>query len=115
VGFGTKRAAVDEDEGACAAGIVGGCAFCGVEATRANRRAVMKAMEEEREVRLPVLLLVMCQGHDWKMVVAEAVVKYGREDFKGRYSEGFEFGIDGYDFKDLSAGGGCKEVGEAGA
>jgi len=75
----------------------------------------MMVMEEEREVRLPVLLFAMCQEHDWEMMAAEAVVEHGREDSQGRYSEGFEDKVDGYDFGDLSVGGGCKEAGGVGA
>jgi hypothetical protein len=83
VGFGTRRAAVDGDEGGGGGWECGwGRVLRGCGKLVRNRWAVMMVMDEEREVRLLVLSLAMCRGHDWEMMLAEAVVEHGREDFK---------------------------------
>jgi hypothetical protein len=76
VSFETKRAAVDEDEGYVQLGTWVVAHFARLRQLVRNRdRAAHGGIGGDGEVQLPVLPLVIIQGHDWKMMVAEAVVE----------------------------------------
>jgi hypothetical protein len=78
VSFETKRAAVNEDEAHVQLGIWVIAHFARLRQLISNR-----ATEGEEEETLPILPLVIVQGHDWKMMVAEAIVdRDGGGDFK---------------------------------
>jgi hypothetical protein len=84
VSFETKRAVVDEDEGCVQLGVWIVAHFARLRQLVRNRN--VGDAGREGQVRLPALPLVMCQGHDWKMMVAEAVVDpnagTGADDFR---------------------------------
>lgn len=78
VSFETKRAAIDEDDAHVQLGIWVAAHFARLrQLVAARRRAVEGADDRNTEagtgVRLPILPLVIIQGHDWKVMVAEAV------------------------------------------
>ncbi|CAM6085752.1 unnamed protein product [Calypogeia fissa] len=82
VSLETKRAAIDEDEGCVQLGMWVAANFARLRQLVRNRFDSIGGLGGEGEVWLPVLPLVMCQGHDWKMMVAEAIVEPGADDFK---------------------------------
>jgi hypothetical protein len=69
VSFETKRAAIDEDDAHVQLGMWAAAHFARLRQLVCARNGGASV----EEVRLPILPLVIIQGHDWKMMVAEAV------------------------------------------
>jgi hypothetical protein len=82
VSFETKRAAIDEDDAHVQLGIWVAAHFARLRQLVAARWKVNGSLEPSRDVQLPILPLVIIQGHDWKMMVAEAVRDGGDRGYK---------------------------------